>query len=243
MLRKLKRLNKKRVEIPANVQEETKNIYPLAGYIFLLFTFLVDYPGALFPLQLFNPEWEFQTISKIVNTVWAPFLGFSLIFFTRKNSITALEKRLLAFLSWVALFLGVIFILFIPLIFADSNRINANLQSQFNKINDQQLAQISALEKRFQEATPQQLESFFKSQPQDEKTANLSLDKKKYVYLEIVKAQQLQSSNANKSQLLKQKSKLKKDSLGLGIGSILGAILLINVWRYARWTRVSSKKQ
>jgi hypothetical protein len=48
----------------------------------------------------------------------------------------------------------------------------------------------------------------------------------------------LASYNATKSQLLQQQSKLKKDSLWLSIGALLGGFLLFNVWRYADWTRI-----
>lgn len=236
MFRKLRRLREKTRHIPPEAKEKIKEIYPIAGYIFLLFTFFVDYTSTLIPFQLFNAEWEFQTIGKIVNTVWAPFLGFSLIFFTREK-ISILEKRFLGLLSWLALLLGIIFITFIPLILGDAQRISNLLQSEFSRINEQQIVQVEQIEKRFKEATPQELENFFKLQGENEKTANLSMDKKIYAYLATVKSQRLTAYNTAKSQLLKQQSKLKKDSLWLTIGAFLGGVLLINVWHYANWTR------
>lgn len=242
-LLKLKRLKEARTKIPTSTKQKYRKIFPLAGYIFLGFTFLVDYPGVLIPLKLFNAEWEFQAISKIVNTVWAPFFGFSLLFFTRENSIKVLEKKLLGLLSWLALLLGITFLCFIPLIIADASRIDLNLQKQLTQIINVQQNRTQQIQERFQAASPQELENFFKLQGENNKTANLSIKEKTYAYLQQIKAQQEASLSATKSQFLQRQNKIKRDSIFLSIGAFLGSLLLINVWRYAKWTRVKTITQ
>ena len=55
------------------------SILRFLGYALLLFT-LFDLADTLTPLQLMNPNWEFQTIGALVEKVVVPLMGFVLIF-------------------------------------------------------------------------------------------------------------------------------------------------------------------
>ena len=52
---------------------------PKVGYLILLLSFL-DYILLLMPPQFLNPNWELNTMGRIIEYVWAPLIAFLMIF-------------------------------------------------------------------------------------------------------------------------------------------------------------------
>lgn len=96
------------IEVTALVEKRSFSLLRLVGYILLVFS-LIDYIAIVIPPRLTDPVWEFQTISRLVDHVWSPVLGLALIFFyTQNNSVSPTEIKMLRFLSWASLFLGLV---------------------------------------------------------------------------------------------------------------------------------------
>lgn len=238
MFRKFQRLNEKYFDLDYKTEREFKKIYPIAGYIFLLFT-LLNYFNDLIPLELFDPQWEFKTIAKIVDTVWAPFLGFCLIFFTKSQRISLLEKKFLGLLSWLPLILGIIFVVMIPLILGDASRINQQYQQQFDQQIEQLKTQIEQVKTNINQASPQEIDNMFNLQNEEAKknAAKFTVEEKKDFYLTLLQNDYERGYNLANKELKKKQNSMTQDSFIYTCASLLSTFLLINVWYYAGWTR------
>lgn len=235
---KLRKL-KSKIKIPEDdINLKAKQLYPIIGYLWLLFTFLVSYPSNLIPFQIFNPEWEFQTMTKLINMVWAPTIGFCLIFFHRKGSMRLWEKKMLGLLSWLTLLMAIAYFLMLPLIFADVNRIQVNMERQFNAQWEATNAPIIQIEEQLKKATPQQIEEFIKNQPINQKLdPKLSIEEKRERYLYALKTEKDFIYNSAQKQLKIQTRQKEKESYWLMIGAVISSMLMLNIWRFSNWTR------
>ncbi len=114
-------------------------LWRLVGYG-LLFLFLMDLAEILIPPRFLNPQWEFNVLGQIVERVPIPLLAFILIFYGGNYLRKSWEIYFLAFVSWLTLFIGIFFILAVPLGIVNSLRINkqaqTNITNKTNKLNN-----------------------------------------------------------------------------------------------------------
>ncbi|PSO49742.1 MAG: hypothetical protein BRC33_05695 [Cyanobacteria bacterium SW_9_44_58] len=115
------------------------------GYV-LLFVSAIDYFVLLYPPQLTNPNWEFQTVRGMVNNVWFALLALILIYIPNRTQIRRFELAFLKFLRWIILVGGVVFILLIPLTLNNAQRIYENNVTQINQQQTQRQQQLNNLE-------------------------------------------------------------------------------------------------
>lgn len=99
------------------------------GLLFLAFLNLID---TLIPLNLMNPVWEFQTIGALVELAPLALVGFVIVFLVDRDRLSGWEHRVLNLLSKLALGIGVIYLLLVPLGIVNMVRID--------RLADQQLA-------------------------------------------------------------------------------------------------------
>lgn len=226
------------IYISVLVQERTHFLLCLVGYGLLALA-LFDYIDILIPLNLTNPVWEFQTIGALVEHAAIPLLGLMLIFYRREGYLGGLEKKLLGFLSWVSLLVGLLYLLMLPLAVADTWRIyHANkaeiaaqvsqqtqkfqqLKGQLNQAKtDEQLEQLLA------RLTPQRRAPQIKN-PQTFKTQLLS----KISQSEWNVQAQAYTVKATHTQLL------IKNSVKWNLGALVVGVLFLWIWYLTGWAR------
>ena len=91
----------------------------------------------LFPPQLQNPEWELTTLSRLSDHSWAFLIGTGFIltgfFSIALGRVRLIEVRLLMVIRWGLLLLGIIYILSLPLVFFNTNRLVSQVKTNFTQ--------------------------------------------------------------------------------------------------------------
>ena len=98
---------------------------------------LIDFANTLIPVQLQNPEWELATLSKLSDHSWAFLIGTGFIltgfFSIALQQVRLIEVRLLMLVRWGLLLLGVLYILSLPLVFINTNRLVSRIKADFSQ--------------------------------------------------------------------------------------------------------------
>ena len=115
------------------------------GYTLLIFT-LSNTIATIIPPQLMDPRWEFDTIGILVGQAPIPVIGLTLVFYGGLRYRRKFEKLWLRPLAYLAILLGIIFILMIPLGVVNSLRIDKQDQAQNAQQLSQQLSKLQQLE-------------------------------------------------------------------------------------------------
>jgi hypothetical protein len=230
------------VQVSPEQSKEAILLLPFIGYLLLALTCL-DYVFLLIPLNLFNSTWELNTIGGLVENVWAPLLGFLLIFY--RPAGTKIKLREIKFLTWLSrllLLLTVMYFLAVPLIISNTIRIEKSYFSQFNLEVEQQKTKVDVLEKQLNQLGEEELKAFYQ-QSQSQQTSALSIDSNlplRQQLLNQLHHEQEQSFKQVETAYKQQKANLLKKSVKWGIGTIISGILFMFLWKYSRWTRTSS---
>ncbi len=224
-------------------QERTFKLVNLLGYVLLAFM-AIDYVAILFPPQLLNPNWELNTIGKIIETVFVTLLGFMLVFFRpEKQSIQQGELRILTCLSWLTLVLGIICFLFAPLLVSNSLRINSTNRNNLSLQLTNQRDRVEQVELRLDGLNDTQLENLWRRNNGGSATnPSISTTEKK----EQLTARLNSSEQTNRQQLQQrlrsnQRSLFKMTFKWL-LGTIIAGITFISLWRYTDWARAFLKE-
>lgn len=130
--------------------------FRIVGYSLLVLA-LLDFIHILVPPQFMDPMWEFQTIGKLVERVPVPLLGLMLVFYGDAQLRRKREIKLLKFLSWASLIIGVLFLLLIPLLVLDSSRLNNQINDQINSQLNQQVSGLQQLQTKVSQGTDKDL--------------------------------------------------------------------------------------
>lgn len=230
--------------IPALVQElqefafsqtGSTKILRILGYGLLLLA-LFDVVEMLFPPNFMNPAWEFQTFGSLVERVPVPLIGFALIFYGEMYSRSKWEFLSLKLFSWLTLLLAVIFLLLIPLGIGNTVRLSKQSATQITTASQQQLTQAAQVEQQLNQATPEQINEFLKSQgrsldgksPQEVKTQILS---------DVSKAKAQIKTQAERTQS-SQRLNLLKNSVKWNLGALVSAALFFSFWKATNWARI-----
>ncbi|MBD2201885.1 hypothetical protein H6G33_07745 [Calothrix sp. FACHB-1219] len=230
--------------IPALVQElqefafsqtGSTKILRILGYGLLLLAFF-DVVEMLFPPNFMNPAWEFQTFGSLVERVPVPLIGFALIFYGEMYSRSKWEFLSLKLFSWLTLLLAVIFLLLIPLGIGNTVRLSKQSATQITTASQQQLTQAAQVEQQLNQATPEQINEFLKSQgrsldgksPQEVKTQILS---------DVSKAKAQIKTQAERTQS-SQRLNLLKNSVKWNLGALVSAALFFSFWKATNWARI-----
>lgn len=212
------------------------SLFRWVGYGLLLFT-VFDFVDTLIPPQLTNPVWELQTVGALVERVPVPLLGLALIFFAEATSKDRGGKPVLKALSWVALGMGVFYLVLIPLTLSNTWRINQQTNAQAAAQVGQQMAQIQQVRSQLNNATPQELNQLL-SRFNQQSQANLQTTGQ----LKQQLAAQLAQAETNiKTQSAAAKAKarltLLKDAVKRTLGALVSGVLFIRIWSLTHWAR------
>jgi preprotein translocase subunit SecF len=213
------------------------------GYALLAFS-VINYLAILIPPQLTNPSWEFQTIGTMVDNVWSILLGFTFIFLFNHNSIVeGKEIVTLKFFSWLALTIGIIFLLMLPLGINNTLTLYRNINNQFTNQQAQQQEQIEQITERLQQVTSSQqlLRIAANLNIAIEPNSNQAPDElKKQMSEAIATAGQNVLNNADRAKE-QQTANLIKTSVRFNLGALISGVCFIVIWRLTLWTRNAKK--
>ncbi|QFS44590.1 HpsJ family protein [Nostoc sphaeroides] len=213
---------------------ELINLWRLIGYGLLLLSFL-DIIDIFVPPSFMNPNWEFQTIGRLVNQVAVPLMGILFVFSGKLAKRGKWEPRILALLSRLTLLIGLLFILLVPLGIVNTIRLyNSNID-QFNRDYNQKVTQANQVEQQFSQASPTDIDNFFKRQGRSIDGKNPE-ELKKQILSELTQAKQQlkKQTELNKSSTTLA---LFKNSVKWNLGSLISAALFISIWKETLWAR------
>ena len=210
------------------------SLFRLVGYGLLLLA-LLDFAATVIPPRFTDPAWELQTIGTLVDRMPVPLLGFILVFYGKGEVRRKSETKLLGSLSWVALLVGVLLLLMIPLGISDFLRINKQTNTQIQEQSTQQITRLNQLEQQINQATGTQLQNFAtrlnrQGSGQDPETL------RKQLLSEANKAEATVRSQAKATQTSRRNS-LLKNIVKWELGALISGILCIYIWRATRWAR------
>lgn len=133
-------------------------LLPIIGYLLVIGS-LADFIYVLFPLQLQNPDWELQTIGVLVEQCWVFLMALALIFsryfLDNQEEIRGIDLIVLRSIRWVVLTLAILFLLSIPLVIVDTNRVSTFIQQQSNLAQSNQLDQITEVKTQLAQTSDQ----------------------------------------------------------------------------------------
>ena len=220
----------------AFTQEGSTIILRCLGYGLLILA-LFDVIEMFVPPNFMNAAWEFQTIGALVERVPVPLIGFALVFYGEMNSRKRWEFPVLKLLSWLALVMGIIYILSIPLGVINAARLQRQSSNHINAVSKQQMARAQQVKKQLDLATPEQINNFLKRQGGSLETQEPGQFK-----------QQLLGEVSQAKQKIKNQAKVAESSRGLtllkkavkwNLGAVVAGILYINIWKGTDWARIN----
>jgi hypothetical protein len=217
------------------IEHQSYNFVVLVGYVILGLIFC-DYLNFLIPPQLFNPNWELETIGRIVETSWILLLGFMLIFFrTQERAIKYGELKVLSFFSWITLIVAICFFLAAPLLISDALRINQTNKAQINAQLTNQNKQVEQVFAQIDRASEQDINTLIKSNQLPNLSSSIQEVKKQLV--NVIQQKEKTATEQLKQSLKSQQRQLFKTTLKWVIGAIISGIAFVTVWRYTSWAR------
>lgn len=141
------------------------------------------------------------------------------------------------FLSWLTLLLALLFLLLIPLGIANTVRLTNTTVSQINILSQQKLTQAEQLEKQLNQATPEQINNFLKSQGRSLDGQNPQ-EVKNQILSQISQAKEKIQTQTKATQS-SQRIKLLKNSIKWNLGALVSAALFLSIWQGTRWARMN----
>ncbi|HAZ44206.1 MAG TPA: hypothetical protein DDW76_31645 [Cyanobacteria bacterium UBA11369] len=210
----------------------------LAGYGLLLLS-LFDYINIFTPPRFTNPVWEFQVMGEMVEKMPVPLIGFAFVFFGKDAYRKDLEEIAIKVLSWLALVLGIMFLLLIPLGVNNTLRIDNFNNLQLNNQLNQGLAQLQQVNDRLSSATSDAeinnaLRNFnFQGRLPEIKNPQ---ELKNRVLSDISNAKK-QLQMQTETTRMNQKITLLKNSVKWNLGALISGVLFIYVWKLTNWAR------
>jgi transcriptional antiterminator Rof (Rho-off) len=133
----------------------------VVGYILVLLAIL-DAIVSLVPPEFMNPNWEFATIGQFVERSPVSLIGLALVFHRGKHLRGRLEQPLLKPLCGLAIVVGCLYCLSVPLTLGDGVRLQQQAEVQAEQARVQQLAKLKTLKASLGKASPEQLQSVAK---------------------------------------------------------------------------------
>jgi predicted PurR-regulated permease PerM len=235
--------SKKPVEITELIEKRSFGLLRFLGYTLLIFS-LIDYLGILLPPRLTDPNWEFQAIGQMVDHVWSILLGLIFIFLYNQTSIIKpRELSIIKFLSWVALPIGIVYLLMLPLGINNSLTLYKNINNQFTNQQAQQQQQVQKVTEKLNTIkSPQELNNLARALnlPNAGEGSQSPQDLKNKISQQIQTSSQnaVTAANTVKREQIKN---LIKTAVRINLGAIISGVCFITLWRLTRWTRIIEK--
>lgn len=229
------------IEIATAKLEHSSNMLPIIGY-FLLGLIFLDYVFLLIPPHFLNPTWEIQVIGHFVENVWAPLLGFSLVFIRKNNNFKSLELRLLSWLSRLILLMAIMYFLFAPLLISNTIKIQNKSFSQLKTKLEMQRTQVAQFKTKLGQIPEEQLANYLKQSQSQSSSATTGGASGTLWEQTVSKVEEehTKSTEQIKKTYKKQKIALFKRNLKWCIGTLLSGAIFLLFWRHTEWARKTS---
>ena len=231
------KINRKLRSIIVDPEYTTKiiDLIPKVGYLILLLSFL-DYILLLIPPQFLNPNWELNTMGRIVEYVWAPLIAFLMIFVRPpEQKIPGLERKLLLWLSRSLLLIAIIYFLFIPLIISNTIRLQQKSYTQYSVVVDQQKNQVDSLEKKLNQLSEQQIKNNLSRSPFVKPGDSPQVTRE--TLLSRLEEEEIKSLSKIEKLYAKQKENMLKNSFKWALSSLFSGLVFLGFWKATEWTR------
>ena len=228
------------IQVATEKLARSSKMLPWIGYFMLSLIFL-DYVFLLIPPHFLNPTWELNIIGHLVENVWAPLLGFALVFIRQENGFRVLELRILSWLSRLMLLMAIIHFLSAPLIISNTIKIQQKSFSGLKTQLETQKNQVTQFKKKLSQVPEQQLANYLRQQ-QSSSNKSSSSDTLLQQALTKVEKEQLKSTEQIKTAYKKQKLSLIKRSLKWCMGTLLSGAIYFAFWKHTEWARKTSPK-
>jgi hypothetical protein len=211
------------------------------GYC-LLFFFLLDFVFLLIPPKFTDPAWELNLCGQTIERVPILLFSFPLIFFGEYNYRHPREKIVTKVISWMAIIMAVLFILGLPLIVANTYRLQSFKQDELAFNVGKQTAPVEQFSERLKKAeSDSEVISILKTLNPQKQISNIPEPQvaKKQVLDQIAA-----SFSESQSQVEKEKRNISislwKNSVKWLLAGALSAALLLYIWKQSTWARISA---
>ena len=231
------------IQVATEKLEHSSKMLPRIGYFILVLTFL-DYVFLLIPSHFLNPTWELNIIGHLVENVWAPLLGFALVFIRRENGFKELELKLLSWLSRLMLLMAIIYFLSAPLILSNTIKIQQKSFSSLKNQLETQRNQVAQFKKQLSQIPDEQLANYLRQSQSQQSSSTKSRSSSTLLQQAFnkVEQEQIKSAEQIKTAYKKQKFSLIKKSLKWCMGTLFSGAILLVFWRHTEWARKTSPK-
>lgn len=220
------------------VEQRSHLLLPLLGYSLLVFA-LFDYINIIFPPRFTDPAWELQTIGALVEHIPVPLLGLMFVFYRHQGYVAKLEKNLLGFLSWLCLLVGLLYLLMLPLGFADTWRLYHANRNQVSTRLSQQRQKFDEVKGQLNQAKTdkqiQQLVTSLTPQVRSEDIQNPQAFKEQFI-AQINEGERRAQILAD-SAWANQSQTLIKNSVKWNLGALVSGTFLVLIWHLTDWAR------
>lgn len=233
--------NPRIIQIATEKLARSRKMLPWIGYCILSLVF-IDYVFLLVPPRFLNPTWELNLIGHLVENVWAPLLGFSLVFIRQENSFQELELTVLSWLSRLMLVMAIIYFLSAPLIISNTIKIQQKNFSGLKTQLETQRSQVAKFKKQLGQIPDQQLANYLKQRQASSATKSSSSGTLLEQVFNQVEQEQIKSTEQIQAAYQKQKLSLIKRSLKWCMGTLLSGAIIFLFWRNTEWARRTSPK-
>ncbi|XHR81751.1 MAG: HpsJ family protein [Gloeotrichia echinulata GP01] len=180
----------------------------------------------------------------MVDHVWSILLGLILIFLYNQTSVIKPKQlSILKFFSWVALLIGIVYLLMLPLGINNSLTIYKNINNQFTNQQAQQQEQVQKVTERLNATkSPQELNNLARALnlPNADEANQSPQDLKNKILQQIQTSSQNATTAANTAKR-EQIKNLIKTAVRINLGAIISGVSFIILWRLTRWTRIIEK--
>ena len=229
------------IQVATEKIEYSSKMLPWIGYFILVLVFL-DYVFLLVPPHFLNPTWELNVIGHLVENVWAPLLGFALVFIRRGNGFKQLELKILSWLSRLILLMAIIYFLSAPLILSNTIKIQQKNFSNLKTQLENQRNQVAHFKKQLSQIPDEQLANYLRQSQSQQSSSTKSSSSSTLLQqaFDRVEQEQIKSSEQIKAAYKQQKLSLIKKSLKWCIGAIFSGAIFFVFWRHTEWARKTS---
>lgn len=228
--------NANRFSAPNQSISHSISLLRLVGYV-MITLFILDIAILLYPLQLMDPNWEFQTVGNIVERIVIPLMGLVFIFWGETKERNSFELFFLNGLSWSTLAMSMICLFLIPLVLVTSSqRLAVQIDTNFGDDFNRQISQAEAIREQIEAADNNEIGAFLENQGIERSPQNA----RKQLLDELALAKN-QVRTEIQDEIVSRKQIIKKNAVKWILGSILSGILFFYMWRFTQWARVMPK--
>ena len=174
-------------------------------------------------------------------------LGLVLVFFGRRQPRLSWELPLLAGLSWLTLFIGLLFFLMIPFGISRTGQLQLQQQQYQLLANirvDQQLSRVQTFQVQVDQATATQIPALLERLSVQYGTLEIEPTQDLSDIKEELRSRLTQSANEikvnAKTAQVNQRQTLLKQSIKWNLGALISGTLLMGLWKGTGWARQRS---